>query len=922
MNISTMFRNLCRLGLTTLLFTVFASTSFAATLHVNSDSNSVSYPDPFNTVLTLREAIQLVNGTANISSLNGFECSQIFNDSGVPAEMTGSGCTLPGGDTIGAGNDTIVFDFTTTTVIEPTSLLPTIIADNTSIYGGNMVALDGSSLAGPNAFGLHFDTVTGGSVTGMTFQNFNQTDSKGLFLENAEFMLIGSFNSSAITQTLQNHFWNNTYGIYTDETSDTVFINNYIGNNGTNVSSNEVGLFMDNKSDNNSIGSGFAGNFIGGNTTTDVWINDSDNNVIENNYINATPLNPTVGFLEHAYGVRLKDGSESNSVLSNFFAGFNDAAVFVDGASSKFNTIRYNKIYNLDSGALGIKLENGANQNVEAPVIVYPTTNNAVFGTSTAADGSLVDIYVSSFDEGAAMSSPTPVATVTVNGGEFMLTNFLLNPLLKYVTATVTTTAGNTSQFGAYVNDTDEDGVSDEREDIWWALETELDPDGDGLNYWEDIDADGDGVNDGDEDLNGDAVLDAGESSPVDFCDPDDTLPGCPNEDTTVDTDGDGILDENDNCPLVPNPSQTDADGNGIGDACDSPDGVDNDGDGFPDEFDNCPAIANADQLDTDADGIGDACETVVPPVIVDTDGDGVADETDNCPALANPSQLDIDHDGLGDPCDPSPTEPDLDHDGIQDGIDNCITEPNTNQLDENNNGVGDACETIESPFISSGGGNRSSGGGGFTLPPSDGYIPLMARGDAPVLASDEPVRETGRCTLTDIYNHWSKTYVNELCELGIVSGYGRSRVFGPNNAVTRAEFVKMLLGAMNEEIMSANRSPFPDVRIREWYGDYVYTAKELGIVDGYLDGSFKPGNEVSRAEAVKMVLSAMGEDPSRVNASSFTDVPASHWGMRWIEMARDMNIISGKNYYTFAPNESMTRGEAAKVIVEGLLAD
>src|SRR5205809_6791704 len=54
------------------------------------------------------------------------------------------------------------------------------------------------------------------------------------------------------------------------------------------------------------------------------------------------------------------------------------------------------------------------------------------------------------------------------------------------------------------------------------------------------------------------------------------------------DSDGDGVPDSQDNCPLIPNPDQQDTDGDGIGDVCD-----------------NCPTIANPDQHDTDGDGIG-----------------------------------------------------------------------------------------------------------------------------------------------------------------------------------------------------------------------------------------------------------------------------------------------------------------------------
>ena len=83
-----------------------------------------------------------------------------------------------------------------------------------------------------------------------------------------------------------------------------------------------------------------------------------------------------------------------------------------------------------------------------------------------------------------------------------------------------------------------------------------------------------------------------------------------------ADTDGDGYCENyNDNCPDVDNPSQEDADGDGIGDACDncplkaSTNQVDSDEDGIGDACDNCRHTANADQGDTDGDGAGDACD-------------------------------------------------------------------------------------------------------------------------------------------------------------------------------------------------------------------------------------------------------------------------------------------------------------------------
>ena len=114
---------------------------------------------------------------------------------------------------------------------------------------------------------------------------------------------------------------------------------------------------------------------------------------------------------------------------------------------------------------------------------------------------------------------------------------------------------------------------------------------------------------------------------------------GAPNGDI----DADGVPNSSDDCLTVKNPSQSDVDHDGIGDACD-PDQLDGDGDGVANSHDNCPGVANPTQADADHDGIGDACDS-------DRDGDGIPDLYDNCPGVANKDQRDTNGNGAGDAC-------------------------------------------------------------------------------------------------------------------------------------------------------------------------------------------------------------------------------------------------------------------------------
>jgi hypothetical protein len=133
------------------------------------------------------------------------------------------------------------------------------------------------------------------------------------------------------------------------------------------------------------------------------------------------------------------------------------------------------------------------------------------------------------------------------------------------------------------------------------------------------------------------------------------------------DVDGDGVVNDEDNCPETANPEQGNVDQDDKGDLCDEdadndglpndqdPDSLDDDtdNDGLLDGADNCPTAHNPDQHDNNGNSLGDACDPDDPDA--DTDGDGIVNASDNCPVISNPEQEDSDGDKIGDACDTSP---------------------------------------------------------------------------------------------------------------------------------------------------------------------------------------------------------------------------------------------------------------------------
>lgn len=233
-------------------------------------------------------------------------------------------------------------------------------------------------------------------------------------------------------------------------------------------------------------------------------------------------------------------------------------------------------------------------------------------------------------------------------------------------------------------------------------------------------------------------------------------------------------------------------------------------------------------------------------------------------------------------------TAVDTDADGLSDGDEVSLgTDPNNE--DSDNDGIFDGAEV------------------------TDGTDPLdandyLADGNDYYLSCTDP--------FTDTYGHWAKKSICLLYDAGVVAGRSAT-TYEPNAEITRAEFTKIaLLNAgfvVPNDYVVTSSTAFTDVDAGEWYAPYIAYAQDHNFVDGYSDGTFHPNANINRAEAVTILLRVAGETRSS-SGSSFTDVSSSAWYSDAVELAADEGLVQGYSDGTFRPGNSITRAEVAVI--------
>ncbi|WP_297991207.1 N-acetylmuramoyl-L-alanine amidase [Anoxybacillus sp.] len=111
----------------------------------------------------------------------------------------------------------------------------------------------------------------------------------------------------------------------------------------------------------------------------------------------------------------------------------------------------------------------------------------------------------------------------------------------------------------------------------------------------------------------------------------------------------------------------------------------------------------------------------------------------------------------------------------------------------------------------------------------------------------------------------------------------------------------------------------FVDVEESHWATNEIDFLVNERIIDGYQVGQtfeFRPAQAVTRAEAAKMIVSALGQTEWKEGTLSFQDIPPNHWARGWIARAVQMGIMSGDGTGNFRPNDGLSRAEMSIVLV------
>lgn len=221
-----------------------------------------------------------------------------------------------------------------------------------------------------------------------------------------------------------------------------------------------------------------------------------------------------------------------------------------------------------------------------------------------------------------------------------------------------------------------------------------------------------------------------------------------------------------------------------------------------------------------------------------------------------------------------------------------------------------DNIKSSNSGSSSSSGGNRGGGSGG-SIGGTKTYPTVVPD-------TDNKDIELNYYVFDDLDGvEWAREPICKLAEMGVLRGK-EYRLFYPNDNITREEFVKMLTVAYKLNIENKT-AKFTDVNADDWFMPYVAAALENGIVNGVSDDMFGTGQNITRQDLAVMAYNAAlknGVEFNTEDVQKFSDDDKiSDYAKTAVYALKSQDIVNGIDGKNFAPQDTATRAEAAKIL-------
>ncbi len=212
-------------------------------------------------------------------------------------------------------------------------------------------------------------------------------------------------------------------------------------------------------------------------------------------------------------------------------------------------------------------------------------------------------------------------------------------------------------------------------------------------------------------------------------------------------------------------------------------------------------------------------------------------------------------------------------------------------------------------------GASGSSGSSGFSGGTSGGFS--SGSSSVGTFGVDQPYIDNlinnGGTVFKDVpKTHWAYSYITKLYDDKILSGKGNG-AFAPDDSLTRAELVKIIVTAKGLTSKDGVL-PFNDVSADSWYAPFVKTAYDNGIINGVTETSFAPNEKVSRQDLCVVLYRLLSD--KRAGEINFIDADTiAPYALDAVKCFVNMGIINGFEDGSFRADEGCTRAQCAKII-------